>query len=603
MNPKSPAHIARHSVGESGVTEAITDFASRIGRQVGLMQHSPGRDTFGWEMIADEFLDYVGALSLTDPGLRGKDAEAALRSAAAAALGVVTVGVYRWESVSVFIDYVNFGLTYGSADDPEVSLDETDWLRALHLAVICDSYATEAVTFGETAGSLPSGAGEPLWVRAAVGQAYGLLTYLRGYDLEDRYGAEPRTRAEAAGRIDVLLSELAADGNRNLGRVAGLTAVHALLTGDENAFGDALARLLTAHRAVVGASAAPRNLLPLDAIALAALAFRREGWPPAVESGYLPAALVTGVRTEGPRVGPYGRDKRAAAVAELAGAGVFTVTRPAFAWTDTRDDGVYDRLTERKLAEFEDPDADLRLIARMLPSGIRQQVLRFQSRAAHDPEGTDPRQLEALILAAELAVAACATSAPGDGESGGGGGDGVEVTIGGRALTLPRVGPQPDRMVTGWTHAVGAALVAGAREQLEPLLAVDPAVFGTVRTASATATYRAALHDHLRGADARPAVDRALAARERALGLDSDEPCPPAVLLSQLVAGDAEGFALALVDALEEHRDHYGVGDRSEGVDAAAGLDVLALACRARALGMPVPVASAYLPEALLALH
>ncbi|UQI49082.1 immunity 49 family protein [Streptomyces sp. HU2014] len=596
MNPKSPAHIARHSVGESRAAEAVEDFASRIGRQVDLMQHSPGRDTFGWEMIAEEFLDYVGALSLTDPELRGKDAEAALRSAGAAALGVVTVGVYQWESVNVFVDYVNFGLTYGPAGDPEVSLDETDWLRALDLAVICDRYTAEAVTFGETARYLPSGPGHPLWERAATGQAHGMLTYLRGYDLdEDWDGAEPRTRAEAAGRIDALLSELAADGNRNRARVAGLTAVRALLTGDENAFGAALARLLTAHRDVAGGSASPRGLLPLDAIALAALAHRREGWPPAVASGYLPAALVTGVRTEGPRVGPYGRDKREAALAELA-AGPVTVARPAFAWTDERDDGVYDRLTDRKLAEYADPDADPRLIARMLPSGVRQQVLRFQCRAAHDPEGTDPRQREALTLAAELGVAACATGVAEDG-------GGVEVTIGGRTLTLPRVGPQPDRMTGGWTSAVGAALVAGARGPLDRLLAVDPGAFGAADASSVTAAYRAALHDHLRGADARPAVDRALAARERALGRDSDDLCPPVVLLSQLVAGDAEGFALALVDALEEHRDHYGVGSRAEGVDAAASLDVLALACRARAVGMPVPVRSPYLPEALLALH
>lgn len=296
--PSAPARIARHSVDASRVAAAVEGFAERIGRQVGLMQHSPGRDTFGWEMVADEFLDHVGALSLTDPELRGEDARAALRSAAAAALGVVTVGVYQWEPVGVFIDYVNFGVRYGPAGDAEEPvLDETDWLRALELAVICDGYAAEAVTFGETAQCLPSGPREPLWARAATGQAHGLLTYLRGHDLdEDWDGPEPRTRAEAAERIGALVGELAADGDRNPPRAAALRAVRALLTGDENAFGEALARLLTAHRALAGATAPPRGLLPLDAIALAALAFRGEGWEPAVESEYLPAALVTGAR-------------------------------------------------------------------------------------------------------------------------------------------------------------------------------------------------------------------------------------------------------------------------------------------------------------------
>lgn len=36
---------------------------------------------------------------------------------------------------------------------------------------------------------------------------------------------------------------------------------------------------------------------------------------------------------------------------------------------------------------------------------------------------------------------------------------------------------------------------------------------------------------------------------------------PPAVLLSQLVEGDEEGFNLALADVLEAHRAYYQVAD------------------------------------------
>lgn len=77
-------------------------------------------------------------------------------------------------------------------------------------------------------------------------------------------------------------------------------------------------------------------------------------------------------------------------------------------------------------------------------------------------------------------------------------------------------------------------------------------------------------------------------------------PEPPVVLLSQLVEGDEESFNLALLDALEAHRDHYLVGDRAERPDTAVALDVLALACHARRRGWNIKVSSAYLPPRLL---
>lgn len=75
---------------------------------------------------------------------------------------------------------------------------------------------------------------------------------------------------------------------------------------------------------------------------------------------------------------------------------------------------------------------------------------------------------------------------------------------------------------------------------------------------------------------------------------------PPVSLLSQLVQGDQQGFALALADALEEHREHYTVGDRGKDMEAAVNLDVLGLACHAHRIGWPVPIRSPYLPEGLL---
>ncbi|MFJ4624708.1 immunity 49 family protein [Streptomyces sp. NPDC088812] len=75
---------------------------------------------------------------------------------------------------------------------------------------------------------------------------------------------------------------------------------------------------------------------------------------------------------------------------------------------------------------------------------------------------------------------------------------------------------------------------------------------------------------------------------------------PPAVLLSQLVEGDAENFNLALADALETHRAHYQVADRADDPDASINLDILALACHARRRGWAIHVESPYLPQNLL---
>jgi hypothetical protein len=94
------------------------------------------------------------------------------------------------------------------------------------------------------------------------------------------------------------------------------------------------------------------------------------------------------------------------------------------------------------------------------------------------------------------------------------------------------------------------------------------------------------------------ALDRAL---EALTAYDvPGHPPPPVILLSQLVAQDRDGFDLALVDVLEEHRDAHGIGERAEDPDGLIDLDALALACLARAKGWPVRVRSDYLPQGVL---
>ncbi|MFJ9596838.1 Imm49 family immunity protein [Streptomyces virginiae] len=65
-----------------------------------------------------------------------------------------------------------------------------------------------------------------------------------------------------------------------------------MLRDDQSAFERALRDRLEEHRATVGEDPEPRTLLPLGAIALAALAVQVHGWNLRTTSGYLPAALL-----------------------------------------------------------------------------------------------------------------------------------------------------------------------------------------------------------------------------------------------------------------------------------------------------------------------
>ncbi|MGY0489419.1 immunity 49 family protein [Streptomyces sp. WG-D5] len=65
-----------------------------------------------------------------------------------------------------------------------------------------------------------------------------------------------------------------------------------LLRDEQAGFEHALRERLEQHRAGVGDDPAPRSLLPMGAIALAALAVQVQGWTLHLTSGYLPAALL-----------------------------------------------------------------------------------------------------------------------------------------------------------------------------------------------------------------------------------------------------------------------------------------------------------------------
>jgi hypothetical protein len=300
--------IERHGASEDAVRRALEDFASRIGREIGLRQRA-GREGTGWGIIATEFLDYVGARSLEDPDLSTEDVALALGSAAEAALAAVVLDAYRRRATRVFIPYTGSRVTYEGPDaddtaDSRLHLD--DWLRALYLSVVCGRAADTAQTFLRTARAVRSGRGPERGARPAMAQVHGMLGYLYGRFPDS---AEPAARADVRDRLDMLVGD--PDRTEELGgparrRLAQVAALRALAAGDREAFERELAGLLSVHRDTAGGR--PCELLPLDAIALAALATRREGWRLRIDSGYLPSTLVNGLPAAA-RPSPGGRPR------------------------------------------------------------------------------------------------------------------------------------------------------------------------------------------------------------------------------------------------------------------------------------------------------
>ncbi|MEU0823171.1 hypothetical protein [Streptomyces mirabilis] len=96
--------------------------------------------TYEWQSIADEFLDYLGALSFETPDLDTSEAKAALKDASEAAAGAVAYAAYHPHcSFQVFLEYVNFGMSYDLGEDaPEESVLPGEWIDALCLSVLRD---------------------------------------------------------------------------------------------------------------------------------------------------------------------------------------------------------------------------------------------------------------------------------------------------------------------------------------------------------------------------------------------------------------------------------------------------------------------------------
>ncbi|WP_432007043.1 Imm49 family immunity protein [Streptomyces parvus] len=577
--------IERHQVGEAVVSAAREDFTNRIGGQVRSASRAGRMATCEWQFIAEEFLDYLGALSVETPDLGTAEARAVLKDASEAAAGAVAYAAYHPHcGFQIFLEYVNFGMSYDPGEDaPEESVTPGEWIDALCLAVLTDkaSFYGEAFRFAR----------EKFAAQVRGTPTGELATALMAVVLDDTGDEEdyPPSAQSKLAAVDAALDRVRArareSGEPLLDRrdSGALRALRALAAEDREAFDAALADLLAGHAATYGPGAPAKTLLPLVPIALAAFARRTLSWEPAVHTEYLPHALVTGFETKGPRVEGFGRNRRPDAVAALA-AGPLVVDRPACErGVDARVTAIYQEHLQEVFTPADGEPPAVRRLHRVM--GDQERLFKWR---AGDPGRVTDAQLATLGLASQVGAALFRIGLAEPGTR-------VEVSIDGRTLRYPA--DRGEQIGAGaWQRAVAFALITGVREDLAPLVLTGPQFAGP--DGSAFSAYREALHAYLKGADTEAAAQEALEQAERAK--DRGFAMPPAVLLSQLVEGDEESFNLALADALEAHRDHYAVADRADDPDASINLDILALACHARRRGWAIRVDSPYLPQDLL---
>ncbi|MFI1060609.1 immunity 49 family protein [Streptomyces spororaveus] len=351
--------IERHRVSEAALAAVREDFANRMISDVYSRSRAGRIDAYDWWDVTLAFLDGLGAFSAVTPDLDTPEAKAILGDAAETAAGVVSFAAYPTAPFHIFLNYVNFGRDYDSgADGNPQAVTAARWIDAFCVAVLADKAERhgEAFYFARLTPQRAGGPGLP-----SVELINGLLAYVNG-DLGVGGQNFPPSAQEKLAALDAALARVAerragaragTGGGSGAGAGAGagarptaagaaagadvtgvadpatgaLRALRALAARDREAFGAELTALLLPHSRLEDPRAAPRTLLPLLPLALAALGYRREGWQPPVESGYLPRALVTGFETRPPRVGPYGRERRPDAVAALA-AGPLVVERP-----------------------------------------------------------------------------------------------------------------------------------------------------------------------------------------------------------------------------------------------------------------------------------
>ena len=291
--------VTCHQISEQRLTEALDDID---GRAFGWWHRMRYDSASQKNMLAmrDELLDHVAARTVADPAL-DESSRTVLLTAAECSLGVMSVGCYpngdqeiafplvgeKLSSENIaFVDIVKEAPTARTWLDTfeicTVSGLVWEWKRVIGLLLRGDFAPTihDGVPY-----SSHTSVSDPADL-AAMDALCGYLTEESGHLPRD-WPTVPLRKPDADER---------AEAARRLDEVGPLTPdqrlLRELLDDDQYTFEQSLAARLVEHRESLGPDPAPRTLLPLGALALAALAVQVHGWELGVRSGYIPHGML-----------------------------------------------------------------------------------------------------------------------------------------------------------------------------------------------------------------------------------------------------------------------------------------------------------------------
>ncbi len=254
--------------------------------------------------LAEELLDHVAAR--TGQGVALDDlARSALSTAAECHLGEMSVGCFPGGDQEIFFPLVGESLSsedisFGDVvafSDAQAPSART-WLDLFAVSLVSGLVRERQRVIGlllrnDFAPAIRQGVPYSSLASASDPADLAAMDALCPY-LAEAEGHQPRHRPTVPLRKP--------DADERVQAAAALDAVGALtpdqhllrvlLDDEQHAFEQALADLLDAYRESAGPAPAPRTLLPLDTLALAALAVQVHGWELGIGSRYLPPGLL-----------------------------------------------------------------------------------------------------------------------------------------------------------------------------------------------------------------------------------------------------------------------------------------------------------------------
>lgn len=296
-------HAHRHPVNPQRLDRALGDKADRVQERFEDVYQRGYPMRVMLEELGHELLDHVAARTTQDPDLDDERTRLVLLTAAECRLGVLDRGCFPRGDWEIPLPLARTRLTSEELDYDETH-DATDtvtartWIDAFDICVVSTLLQDWKRAIGLVLRSdfapalhnnLPHAGRDSVSEPDDLAHMDALCTYLtpaRGH-LPRAWPQVTLIKPSTDERLDAALALDAAHAvspDQRLLRV--------LLADDQSAFERALDERLAKHSAGVGEDPAPGTLLPLGAIALAALAVQVHGWDLQTSSAYLPTSLL-----------------------------------------------------------------------------------------------------------------------------------------------------------------------------------------------------------------------------------------------------------------------------------------------------------------------